>query len=269
MPKWLEGRTALVTGASRGIGVGIATCLAMEGARVALAARTKEGLEDAAAKVKKAGGEALVVPTDVTKEADVAKMVRAVEKKWGAVDILVNNAGAMGAPGWNTVWPERPQDWEHAFRVNTLSRVLTTNAVAESMKKRKWGRIINIASPAGLEGVTLHVAYAATKAAEINYTQAMAKELGKFNITVNAVLPGLVYTEISNELWHQLKLKHGEKLAGKDPKKWFDGLVTRIVPLGRAQTVEDIGWMCVFLCSERARNITAQAINVDGGMKPH
>ncbi|MBM4405011.1 MAG: SDR family oxidoreductase [Chloroflexi bacterium] len=269
MPKWLEGRTALVTGASRGIGVGIAVCLAKEGAKVALASRTVSGLEAAAAEVRKAGGEALVVPADVTKEADVAAMVRAVEKKWDQVDILVNNAGAMGGPGWNTVWPERPHDWEHAFRVNTLSRVLAINAVAESMKKRTWGRIINIASPAGLEGVTLHVAYAATKAAEINYTQAMAKELGKFNITVNAVLPGLVYTEISNELWHQLKLKHGERLAGDDPKKWFDGLVTRQIPLGRAQTAEDIGWMCVFLCSELARNITGQAINVDGGMKPH
>jgi NAD(P)-dependent dehydrogenase (short-subunit alcohol dehydrogenase family) len=269
MAGWLEGRTALVTGASRGIGAGVARCLAQEGARVALAARSAEGLEATAVQVREAGAEALVVPADMARESEVERMVRSVEKAWGPVEILVNNAGVMGEAGWNEVWPERTADWEHAFRVNTLSRVIACNAVVPSMREKRWGKIVNVASPSGLEGTPVHVAYAATKAAEINYTQSLAKDLGRFNINVNAVLPGLVYTEISNELWQQIRMKYGAAAAGSDPKQWFETIVSRTVPLGRAQAAEDIGWMIAFLCSDRAHNVTGQAISVDGGMKPH
>ena len=269
MAGWVEGRVALVTGASRGIGAGIATRLAAEGAKVAVAARGVEGLQTTCRRIEADGGEAMAVPTDVAHEDQIERMVRAVEGSYGPVDILVNNAGTMGGPDFTEHYPETRLDWEAAYRVNTLARVHAAEAVLPSMAERRWGRIVNVSSVAGLEGYPVHLAYNSTRAAEINYTQALAREVGKHNVTVNAVLPGLIYTDISVTLWRHVKRKYGGETGGDDPKRWFDGVVQGQVPLKRAQTVDDVGWLVAFLCSERARNVTGQAINVDGGMRPH
>lgn len=269
MPGWVEGRVALVTGASRGIGVGIARCLAREGAKVAVAARTLEGLEAACRTVQSEGGLAMPVRADVSREDEIERMVRTVERAWGPVEILVNNAGVHGAPDFAEHYPEATRDWEVAYRVNTLARVHACNAVLPSMKERRWGKIVNVSSVAGLEGYPVHMAYSATRAAEINYTQALARDVGPYNINVNAVLPGLVYTDMVASLWKHVRLKYGGAMGGEEPKRWFDSIIQRTTPLKREQTVEDIGWLVVFLCSERARNITGQAINVDGGMRLH
>lgn len=269
MAKPLEGRIALVTGASRGIGVGVAKCLAAEGARVALAARSREGLESTAREIEKAGGSALVVPTDVSQEAQVKAMVAAVERAWGPVELLVNNAGVHGAPDFADHFPEETRDWQTAWNVNTMSRVWACEAVLPSMKQRRYGRIINVSSVAGLEGQPAHVAYNATRAAEISYTQSLAREVGAFGISVNAILPGLVETDMIDSLWKHLSRRFGPEMAGPDPKTGFDRLVQTMIPLRRAQTAEDIGWLAAFLCSERGRNISGQAINVDGAMRVH
>jgi len=265
----LEGRIALVTGASRGIGAGVARCLAAEGARVALAARSRDGLEATRREIEKAGGNALVVPTDVSREAEVKAMVAAVERSWGPVELLINNAGVHGAPDFAEHLPEETRDWEAAWRVNTMSRVWACEAALPSMKQRHFGRIVNVSSVAGLEGQPAHVAYNATRAAEISYTQSLAREVGAFGITVNAILPGLVETDMIESLWKHLSRRFGPEMAGPDPKSGFDRLVQTMIPLRRAQTAEDIGWLAAFLCSERGCNISGQAINVDGGMRVH
>jgi len=265
----LLGRIALVTGASRGIGVGIARCLASEGARVAVAARSEKGLAETCREIEAAGAEALAIPTDVSVEAQVREMVRTVERTWGPVELLVNNAGVHGDDDWSDHHPEETRDWEKAFRVNTLSRVWASDAVLASMKERRFGRIVNVSSVAAPEGFPAHVAYNCTRAAELSFTQALAREVGPYNINVNAILPGLVFTDMATSLWKHIALKFGSAVAGDDPKAWFDRTVASLTPLRRPQTPEDIGWMAVFLCSERARNITAQAFNVDGGMRVH
>jgi NAD(P)-dependent dehydrogenase (short-subunit alcohol dehydrogenase family) len=265
----LEGRIALVTGASRGIGVGIAKCLAAEGARVAVAARSREGLEATCKAIESAGGAALAVPTDVSQEAQVKAMLAGVERAWGPVELLVNNAGVHGDEGWSERFPEQTRDWEMAFRVNTLSRVWACEAALPAMKQRRFGRIVNVSSIAGLEGQPAHVAYNATRAAEISYTQALAREVGAYGISVNAILPGLVETDMTVSLWKHITLRFGKEMAGPDPKTGLERLVQTMIPLRRLQTPEDIGWLAVFLCSERGRNISGQAINVDGGMRVH
>jgi NAD(P)-dependent dehydrogenase (short-subunit alcohol dehydrogenase family) len=196
-------------------------------------------------------------------------MVRAVEKAWGSVELLVNNAGVHGDDDWSEHYPEETRDWEKAFRVNTLSRVWACEAVLPAMKERRWGKIVNVSSVAALEGQPAHVAYNATRAAEVSYTQALAREVGAFGINVNAILPGLVYTDMVVSLWKHIGLKFGKAAAGEDPKRWFESTVKSLTPLRRPQEPEDIGWMAAFLCSDRARNVTGQAINVDGGMRVH
>ena len=269
MERPLEGRIALVTGASRGIGVGIAKCLAAEGARVAVAARSREGLEATCKAIESAGGSALAVPADVSHEAQVRAMVASVEHAWGPVELLVNNAGVHGDDDWSEHFPEETRDWEKAFRVNTLSRVWACEAALPAMKQRRFGRIVNVSSIAGLEGQPAHVAYNATRAAEISYTQSLAREVGAHGITVNAILPGLIETDMAVSLWKHIALRFGAEMAGPDPKTCFEGLVKTMIPLRRAQTPEDIGWLAAFLCSERGSNISGQAINVDGGMRVH
>ncbi len=143
LEKALENRIALVTGASRGIGVGIARCLAAAGAKIAVAARNAAGLEVTCKDVEAAGGIALAVPTDVSVEAQVKEMVRRVERAWGPVDLLINNAGVHGDDDWSEHYPEETRDWEKAFRVNTLSRVWACEAVLPAMKERRSGKIVN------------------------------------------------------------------------------------------------------------------------------
>jgi NAD(P)-dependent dehydrogenase (short-subunit alcohol dehydrogenase family) len=269
MPGPLAGRVALVTGASRGIGVGIAKCLAAEGAAVALAARNRAGLEAVCKAIEASGGRAVAVPTDVSVEAQAREMLSSAARALGPVDFLINNAGVHGDDDWSDHYPEETRDWEKAFRVNTLSRVWACEAALPSMKERRFGRIVNVSSVAALEGQPAHVAYNATRAAEVSYTQSLAKEVGGFGITVNAILPGLVETDMSESLWKHLGKRYGAAVAGPDPKAWFESTVKMLTPLRRPQEPEDVGWLACFQCSERGRNITAQAINVDGGMRVH
>jgi NAD(P)-dependent dehydrogenase (short-subunit alcohol dehydrogenase family) len=243
--------------------------MAEEGAKVAVAARSEVGLKETCRLIESAGGEALALAADVSVEEQVVEMVEQVVRAWGPIDLLVNNAGVHGDDDWSEHYPELTRDWEKAYRVNMLSRVWACDAVLPSMKERGWGRIVNVSSIAGLEGLPAHLAYNCSRAAELNYTQALAREVGPYSVTVNAILPGLVYTDMAESLWKHIGLKFGKEIAGDDPKSFFDDTVKAMTPLRRPQEPEDIGWMAVYLCSERGRNITGQAINVDGGMRMH
>lgn len=265
----LQDRVALVTGASRGIGVGVARCLAAEGARVAVAARSEPGLAETCHKIEAAGGIALAVPADVSEAAGVEAMIAAVQDAWGPVELLVNNAGVHGDDDFAEHYPEETRDWEKAYRVNTLSRVWACEAVLPTMKEQRFGKIVNVSSVAALEGQPVHLAYSASRAAELSYTQALAREVAAFGINVNAVLPGLVETDMAVSLWKHVGHKFGAAAVGDDPRQWFESTVQSQTPMRRAQEPEDIGWAVAFLCSERARNITGQALNVDGGMRVH
>ncbi len=189
----LKDRVAIITGGSRGIGREIALLFAREGAKVAVTARSSDQLSEVVKDISRSGGEAVGVSADVTREEDVQNMVEQTMSKFGGIDILVNNAGILqGAPF--VVY--EPEEWRRVIEVNLMGTFYCTRAVAPILIERGWGRIINIASRSGKIGVMYLTAYVASKHAVVGFTKALAEELGPFNITVNAVCPGTVKTEM-------------------------------------------------------------------------
>jgi len=272
----LEGKVALVTGAGRGIGQGIAYCFAEEGAASALCSRSLTEVEKTAQKIKSMGRKALPVQANVTQFHEVQQLVQDILNVFGKIDILVNNVGggrsevgvgggAVSKRGFS-ILDLTDDDWDGAYEVNLKSQVYMCKAVVPYMKAQKSGKIINISSIAGKTGDPHRMPYSAMKGAIITFTWALAKELAKDNINVNCICPGLIYTPAwevgATMLWQ--KVPQYQKL--KAPEEVFQEYVTRLVPLGREQTAEDIGRAAVFLASEDARNITGQTINVDGGI---
>jgi meso-butanediol dehydrogenase/(S,S)-butanediol dehydrogenase/diacetyl reductase len=267
MDELLKGKSAIVTGGGRGIGLGIALCLARDGAEVAIGDIIGQSAEAAAREVRELGRRAIAVEGDVGTRAGAKALVDAALRAFDKVDILVNNAGVVGAPGWQgRPWPS-DQDWAEVLRVNLMSRVYCSEAVMEHMKERRYGKIINIASIGGLQGSTAIPHYCASKAADINYTQSLALMLAPFSINVNAILPGILFTDMVKGIFEQGRRRDAAR-AAVPTEQIFRESETR-VPLGRGQTPEDIGDMAAFLASDLARNITAQAIDVDGGMRMH
>lgn len=194
----LQGKVAIVTGASRGIGRATAIAFAKEGAKVALVARGLEDLEAVAAEIREAGGEALPLRTDVTKEVQVIGMARRVQQTWGHINLLVNCAG---------VNPRKPflqtslQEWVATLEVNLLGAVLCCRAVLPFMIGTGGGHIINVGSGAGLVGHAEQAAYSASKAALHAFSQALAEEVWEYNVLVNVIIPGPVKTELTRPLW--------------------------------------------------------------------
>jgi len=240
MSNELNRKVALVTGASRGIGRAAALALAKAGADVAVNFQYREGEAQAACReIEGADRRALAIQADVSKAAEVSRLVAAVEKGLGGIDILVNNAG-IGPP--RTLSEITEKDWDEVFAVNLKSMFLVAQAVLPGMRRRKWGRIINLSSVAAQLGGVIGPHYAASKAGAIGLTHSYAALLAKEGITANAIAPALVETEmiISN------------------PKARPD-----IVPLGRFGTVEEVADLVVMLASNGY--ITGQTINVNGG----
>lgn len=249
----LQGKTALITGAARGIGRAIAEAYVAEGAKVAIADRlAHEAAETAAA----LGPNAMAVTMDVTDLASIAAGVAAVEAAWGGVDILVNNAGIFNMASIDKVTVE---DYRRQYDVNVGGTIFAIQAVVPGMKTRGGGAIINFSSQAGRRGEPNIVLYCSTKAAVISITQSLALELAKDNIRVNAIAPGVIDTP----MWDVVDAQFA-KYEGKAPgqKKREVGLA---VPMGRMGRPDDIAGPCVFLASEEARYVTAQTLNVDGG----
>ena len=242
----LNGKVALVTGASQGIGRAIAVALAAAGARVALAARNEHKLAETAGQIQSAGGEALSVKMDVAESEQIKAGFQQVLAKFGRVDILVNNA-AITRDG--LALRMKLEDWDAVLRTNLTAAHLCTQQALSTMMKQRWGRIINITSVVAEAGNAGQANYVAAKAGLIGLTRAIATEMASRNITVNAVAPGFIATPMTDPL----------------PEKVKEEMKARI-PLGRFGTENDVAAAIVFLASEEAGYITGHVLHVNGGM---
>jgi meso-butanediol dehydrogenase/(S,S)-butanediol dehydrogenase/diacetyl reductase len=262
----IDGKVGIVTGAGSGIGRAIALRLAEEGAIVIGADLQEADAEQVIAEIIAGGGKGMALQIDATDKEAVYAMGRQVLAAYGQIDILVNNVG--GGERAELVINLPAEEWERTVTVNLRSTFLCSQAVARQMIKRKAGRIVNIASISGKVGESLIGAYCAAKFGVIGLTQVMAKELGRYAITVNAVCPGYVWTPGWKRLGEWLKAKFSQ-MADKTPEEIFEERVKAKTVLGRAQTPEDVASLVAYLASEEAQNITGQAINVDGGAVMH
>jgi len=259
----LAGKVAVVTGGGSGIGRGIVVAMAKQGADIAIPDIQVLNAEKVAEEVRGLGRKVLAMKTDVTSAADVKLMVDRARDTFGRVDIVVNNAG-MAAPPGMPFTNNTEEDWDRAFAVNTKSVFLSCKAVAPYFIERRAGRIINIASIAGpLASVTMPP-YSVAKQGVITFTRVVAKELAPYGITVNAICPGVLYTEFWQKLAAHIASTN-PAFSGMTPRQVFEKRVADIIPMKCEQTPEDIGNAAVFLASDEARYITGQAINVDGG----
>ena len=260
----LKGKVAIVTGGATGIGRAIAFALARDGADIVVADLNRDAAKETATEIEKLGVTANAVLCDVTKPWMIEKMGTSTLERMGHIDILINNAGVAGAPGWHEVAHSREIDWGAAYDVNVKGIFNCITALMPSMKEQRSGKIVNLASIAGREGRPAIPHYSASKAAVINYTQGLASNLAEYDINVNAVCPGLLWTP----MWEQVGQRyagHSKDYAGLPAREVFDRMIADVIPLGREQTPDDIGDAVSFLVSDDAHNITGQALNVDGG----
>ena len=242
----LQGRIALVTGASQGIGRACAVELARAGATVALAARNQTKLAEAAAEITAEGGQAAALTLDIASEESIKSVAKAVIERFGKVEILVNNAG-IARDGLMIAM--KRADWDDVLGTNLTGAFLLTQAVLRPMLKNRWGRIINVSSVVGRTGQAGQANYAASKAGLIGLTRAMAREVASRGITVNAVAPGYIETPMTEVLDEK---QRAAMLAG--------------IPLGRPGTAVEIAQAVAFLASGAAAYITGQVLDVNGGM---
>ena len=252
--KRLEGKTALITGAARGIGLSFAEAYVREGARVAIADINLERASQTAAEI---GDEAYPVLLDVTEQASIDAAVKAVEERTGGIDILINNAALFDLAPIVEITRE---SYDRLFSINVAGSLFTLQAVAKSMIARgKGGKIVNMASQAGRRGEALVAIYCATKAAIISLTQSAGLDLIKHGINVNAIAPGVV----DGEHWDgvdALFARYEKRPIGEKKR-----LVGEAVPFGRMGRAEDLTGMAIFLATAEADYIVAQTYNVDGG----
>ncbi|MGE5849913.1 MAG: SDR family NAD(P)-dependent oxidoreductase [Candidatus Methylomirabilota bacterium] len=260
----LAGKVAIVTGGAMGIGRGIVLCMAKEGADIAIADLQVEPASKVADEVKALSRKAVVVRTDVTKEADFPALFDKVRKELGRIDILVNNAGVSCKPGLPFT-KNTEEDWDRVYDVNVKSIFYACKAIAPYFTERNAGRIINIASIAGTMSSPVMPPYSVSKMGVITFTRIVAKELAPHGINVNAICPGILWTAFWQELAEHMA-KTNPQYAGMTPRQVFESRINAVIPMKREQTPEDIGWAAVFLASEEARNITGQALHVDGGV---
>lgn len=239
----LSGKTALVTGSTRGIGRSIAEALTASGARVAVVGRDKSKADQAARDI---GGGAAGFGCDVSDTASVSQLVANAEKEFGSLDILVNNAGLTRD---NLVMRLKDEDWNAVMDANLRGAFAAIRAAARGMMKRRYGRIINIASVVGLTGNKGQANYSASKAGLIALTKSVAKELGSRNVLVNAIAPGFIETDMTAAMTPEAR-----------------SALTGLIPLERLGVPSDIASAVVFLASEHASYITGQVIVIDGGM---
>ena len=242
----LEGRVALVTGASQGIGHACARALAREGASVALAARNQQKLDQLVAEITAAGGKAAAFVIDVSDEEQVKSGVKSALAQFGKIDILVNNAGITRD---QLLLRMKRADWDAVLATNLTSAYLCIQQVIGSMLKQRWGRIINVASVFGQMGQAGQANYSAAKAGLIGLTMAMAREVASRHITCNAVAPGFIETGMTAVLSEEFKQN-----------------AVKQIPLGRVGLPEDVASAVCFLASDDASYITGHVLNVNGGM---
>jgi 3-oxoacyl-[acyl-carrier protein] reductase len=244
----LSGQTAIVTGASRGIGKAIAMRLAAAGAKVACVARSADKLKETADAIAAAGGTAEVHPCDVTDSAAVSKLVEELAEKWGGLDIVVNNAGITK----DTLIP-RMEDaqWDDVIATNLKSVFLFTRSASLVMMRKRSGRIINISSVSGLMGNSGQSNYSASKAGVIGFTRTVAQELASRKVTVNAICPGFIASEMTAAMGATL-----------------DEFVKTRIPSKRLGEADEVADAVLYLASDSAAYITGEVITIDGGLTP-
>lgn len=242
----LSGQNAIVTGASQGLGRAMAIALATAGARVACVARNEEKLKDTVAAIEAAGGQGEVMAADVSVGENVEKIVETVAEEWGKLDIMVNNAGITR----DTLLPMmKDEQWDDVIRTNLRGSFLFCRAASQRMMRARYGRIINIASVSGLIGNPGQTNYSASKAGLIGLTRSLSKEIAKRKVTVNAVAPGFIESEMTQVL--------GDAILKEVKKR---------IPANRIGTPDDVSACVLFLASPAASYITGQVLTVDGGM---
>jgi 3-oxoacyl-[acyl-carrier protein] reductase len=258
----LKDKIVLVTGASKGIGKAIAEAFAAEGAKVAIAARGAEELENAAREISKAtGSEVISIPADSTKAADIVRMTDAVVQRFGTVHVLVNNAGGVGefAP-FETLTDD---DWLNVLNLNVLSAVRATRAVLPHMQKQQWGRIINISSESGTQPDAFMPHYNASKAALNNLTKSLSKAYAKDGILVNTVSPAFIMTPLVSDLLKKMATEQG--ISEEQITANFLATNRPHIELKRPGQSDEVAAAVVFLASERASFVTGTNLRVDGG----
>ncbi len=240
----LDGRTALVTGASQGIGEAVAKLLARQGARVVVAARNEEKLKALAAYIDAGGGCARPLALDVAAPETFGERLKSLPEDFATIDILVNNAGITA----DNLLARMPlDDWERVLRTNLTGAFALTKEVVRGMMKRRWGRLINVSSVVGMMGNAGQANYAASKAGLIGFTKSVARELGSRNITANVVAPGYIETAMTDALPAAAR----EELTGA-------------IALKRLGTVDDVAAAVLFLASEEGGYVTGHTLNVSG-----
>jgi 3-oxoacyl-[acyl-carrier protein] reductase len=242
----LKDKIAVVTGASRGIGKSISLALAAQGAKIVAVDITTNGMDELLAEIKALGSEGIAVAGNVTVSADTEQMIDAAVAAYGRVDILVNNAGITRD---GLLLRMKEEDWDAVLTVNLKGAFLCTRAAAKVMTKQRAGRIINIASVVGQMGNAGQANYCASKAGLMGLTRSNARELAKRNITVNAVAPGFIVSDMTNALPDKVK----EEMSAQ-------------IPLERFGTADDIANAVVFLATDASAYITGQVLAVNGGM---
>lgn len=264
----LAGEVAVVVGAARGLGLVIAEGFAAEGAHVALVDR-EEGVREVAKAVRTVSpARALGFIADVVDSSAIERMARDVSSAFGRCDHLVYSAGIGSRKFGFPFWILEPADWPHVLDVNLQGAVNVAHAFAPAMAEAKRGTLLFIASVAGQIGSQTDPPYSASKAGLINFAQCAAKDLAPFGVRVNALCPGMARTALNRSVWEAWAEQQPE--AERTPYEvWALEKIAKLVPLGRWQDPEDIAAMAVFLASVRAKNITGQTINVDGGYVMH
>lgn len=242
----LSGQTAIVTGASQGLGRAVSIALGQAGARVACVARNADKLKETVDQITAAGGQAEAFSCDVTDRESVEKVVDHVNDEWGKIDILVNNAGITR----DTLLPRMSDDdWDAVINTNLRGLFLFSRAAGRYMMSARYGRIINMASVSGIIGNPGQTNYSASKAGMIGFTRSLSKELAKRKVTVNAVAPGFIESDMTRAL--------GDAILGEVKKR---------IPANRLGQPEDVAASVLFLASPAASYITGQCLIIDGGM---
>jgi 3-oxoacyl-[acyl-carrier protein] reductase len=244
--KRFEGRIALVTGASRGIGAAIARRLGAEGATVLAAARSAEGLERVVSEIVAGAGRAEAVTIDISDAASIESAVKETLASHGQIDVLVNNAGITED---NLVLRMSRESWDRVLATNLTGAFLLTQAVVKSMVRRRYGRIVNVTSIVGLMGNAGQANYAAAKAGLVGLTKSVARELGSRNVTCNAVAPGFIETAMTERMTEEAR-----------------AALTGQIPLQRLGQPEDVANAVAYLASEEAGYVTGTVLNVSGGL---
>ncbi|MBI4572835.1 MAG: glucose 1-dehydrogenase [candidate division NC10 bacterium] len=260
----LTDKAAMVTGGGAGIGRAIVLAMAREGADIVIADLRREAAEAVAREAQDLGRKAAAIRVDVAQETQVQQAIADGIRQFGHIDILVNNAGVT--PGLGLPFTRQEEaDWDTVFDINVKSVFFACKAIAPHFMQRRSGKIINIASIAGpLSSLTMP-SYSVSKMGVITFTRIVAKELAASNVNVNAICPGLLWTDMWKNIGEVIR-ETNPAYRDLTPRQMFEKRVEEWIPLKREQTPEDIGHAAVFLASEEARNITGQALMVDGGV---